>query len=100
MDENERKRTAKTDDEKLRENKRKEGNQRETNIKDEENYQSQDKKDEENYQSQDKKDEENYQSQDVISRLTRFQLAELIVERVWAKLDWKSMKNASFVNKR
>ena len=89
MDENERKRTAKTDDEKLREKKRKEGNQRETN-----------KKDEENYQSQAKKDEENYQSQDVISRLTGFQLAELIVERVWAKLDWKSMKNASFVNKR
>ena len=77
MDDNERKRTAKMDDEKLLEKKMKE-NQKETN----------------------KKDEESYKPQDVISRLTQFQLSGLIVERIWANLDWKSLKNACLVNTR
>ena len=78
MDDIERKRTAKTDDEKLLEKKRKEENPKETN----------------------KKDEESYKPQDVISRLTQFQLSGLIVERIWANLDWKSLKNACLVNTR
>ena len=77
MDDNERKRTAKMDDEKLLEKKMKE-NQKETN----------------------KKDEESYKPQDVITRLTQFQLSGLIVERIWANLDWKSLKNACLVNTR